>query len=83
MTGAVPVVRESLIASMCVTDPNNKPFTFKPIPLPEDIQEDVLEVQEDNDEDNETIMADKGKIFFYFHRVVHYTKSVVYRNVAK
>ena len=45
---------------MCVTDPNNKPFSFKPIPLPEDVQEDFVEAQEDG----ESIMADKGKNFF-------------------
>ena len=69
---------------MCVTDPNNKPFSFKPIPLPEDIQEDLVEVQEDNDQDDETIMADKGNIFFYFYREVYlyrYINSVVYRHV--
>ena len=64
-------VLESLKATMCVTDPNNRPFTFKPIPLPEDIQEDVVEVQEDNDQDDETVMADKGKIFLYFYREVY------------
>ena len=46
---------------MCVTDPNKKPFSFKPIPLPEDIQEDLVEAQEDD----ESIMTDKGKNFFF------------------
>ena len=66
LVGPWHLVGESLKATMCVTDPNKKPFSFKPIPLPEDIQEDLVEVQEDNDQDDETIMADKEKIFFYF-----------------
>ena len=46
----------NLIATMCVTDSNSKPFSFKPIPLPEDVQEDGEEV----------IMADKGMNFEIF-----------------
>ena len=46
----------NLIATMCVTDSNSKPFSFKPIPLPEDDQEDGEEV----------IMADKGMNFEIF-----------------
>ena len=50
----------NLIATMCVTDSNSKPFSFKPIPLPEEAQEDIT-----NDE--EVIMADKGKILRFLH----------------
>ena len=50
----------NLIATMCVTDSNSKPFSFKPIPLPEDVQEDGHE------DDEEMIMADKGKNFEIF-----------------
>ena len=49
----------NLIATMCVTDSNSKPFSFKPIPLPEEAQEDIT-----NDE--EVIMADKGNNFEIF-----------------
>ena len=49
----------NLIATMCVTDSNSKPFSFKPIPLPEDTEEDM-------EDDEEVIMADKGKIFEVF-----------------
>ena len=60
----------NLIATMCVTDSNSKPFTFKPIAVTEDIQEDLH--QEDNEND-ESIMADKGKnfsIFFHWYNVM-------------
>ena len=57
----------NLIATMCVTDTNSQPFSFKPIPLPEDIDEDIQEVegdaQEDIEDNEEVAMADKGKSF--------------------
>ena len=67
----------NLIATMCVTDSNSKPFSFKPIPLPEDVQEDIQEVQEEAQEDaddQEVAVADKGKnfeIFAYSNIRVH------------
>ena len=49
----------NLIATMCVTDSNSKPFSFKPIPLPEEGQEDITD-------EEDVIMADKGKNFEIF-----------------
>ena len=60
----------NLIATMCVTDSNSKPFSYKPILIPDDVQEDIQEVQEeaqgDIADDEDLIMPDKGKNFKIF-----------------
>ena len=61
----------NLIATMCVTDSNSQSFSFKPIPLPEDVEDVLQEVEEDAEEDiddnEEVAMADKGTSFKILH----------------
>ena len=73
----------NLIATMCVTDSNSTPFSFKPIPFPEDVHEDSQEVQDEAQEDivddQDVVMADKGKNF----KIFAHTNIRVYSEILK